>query len=165
MAELQGFCVQVVSSSLSVPTLPRNAAQWHDVVAMPLSHELMADAYSFASEELSLLNVHASCEELTLFMVEQPPPPPPSSLPLLSSLLLEQSQRPSSMQPLPPPYSTHVWQSELQEVHFEAQAEPPPPVMQEQQELEHEDAEPSETSSRSAAKSFTVAMRMSNGAR
>ena len=53
---------------------------------------------------------------------------------------------------------------EPQEVHFEAQAEPPPSVMQEQQELEHEDAEPSETSSRSAAKSFTVAMRMSNGA-
>ena len=50
-------------------------------------------------------------------------------------------------------------------MHFEAQAEPPPSVMQEQQELEHEDAEPSETSSRSAAKSFTVAMRMSNGAR
>jgi len=42
-------------------------------------------------------------------------------------------QRPSLMQPDPPPFWTQVWQAELHMVHRSAQAIPPPFVTQLQQ--------------------------------
>lgn len=55
-----------MSSVLSVPTFPKNAAQSHEVVRRPDISEFIEDAYVDDKEELRAGNAQESCEDVML---------------------------------------------------------------------------------------------------